>query len=108
MKIAKIDFTIPILALLVGTLIFGANIYVKKKKEDNYQRLLNLPKSNDVLEVYYEGETPITIDRDIFRIGSYGITVENKIYYFRGYTTIVDGKKRYLTTFSSYGPKIKK
>ena len=117
-KMSTIALTVSLIAGLMAGLLTGAiclgiiysyDACIKNEKEANYQRLLSLPKSSNLLEVYYENQTaPIKIDKDIFRIGKYGITIEDKIYYFRGDTTIVDGEKRYITTFSSYGKPLLK
>ena len=61
---------ISALLLVAAGSLFGIQHIIdlsnKKTNETGYQKLLSLPKSSNVLEVYYDGKTPILIDKSLF------------------------------------------
>ena len=52
-----------------------------------------------MIEVYYPNQGTLTLDKNIFSLGTYGITLNGKIHYYKGWTLIVDGEEKYFTKF---------
>ena len=91
------------LAIIFGIIMVwhGMIIYTKAIE---YQRLRDLPKTEEMLEVYYDKQKLIEIDKNTFKLGIYNISIGTKIYYYQGWKSVINGQEKYFTKSINKNP----